>query len=126
MHIPFAERFDSDYCEWSYRKAKDVLKRCYKEFDFKCFATGTWFLAPALEKALKPTSNIYKFRKKYNVFPAKCSGLDVFNYVYNINPSTFSEVDIDGLSEDNSLKKGIKEQLKNGKLIYEFSGLFKF
>ena len=126
VHIPFAQSFDSDYCQKSYEKAREVFKKCYKEFDFKCFATGTWFLAPALEKVLKPTSNIYKFRQNYNVFPAKCSALSVFEYVYKLNPNAFSDVDIENLSEDNSLKKGIKEQLKKGKYIYEFNGLFKF
>ncbi len=126
VHIPFDDSFDNEYCQWSYEKAREVFKKCYKEFDFKCFATGTWFLAPALEKVLKPTSNIYKFRQNYNVFPAKCSALSVFEYVYKLNPNAFSDVDIENLSDDNSLKKGIKEQLKKGEYIYEFNGLFKF
>ena len=126
VHIPFADSFDNEYCQKSYEKAREVFKKCYKEFDFKCFATETWFLAPALEKVLKPTSNIYKFRQNYNVFPAKCSALSVFEYVYKLNPNTFSDVDIENLSDDNSLKKGIKEQLKKGEYIYEFNGLFKF
>ena len=126
VHIPFSDSFDDEYCQKSYEKAREVFKKCYSEYDFKCFATGTWLLAPALEKVLKPTSNIYKFRQNYNVFPAKCSALSVFEYVYQLNPNTFSDVDIENLREDNSLKKGIKEQLKKGEYIYEFNGLFKF
>lgn len=126
VHIPFDESFDDEYCQKSYEKAREVFKKCYPEYEFKCFATSTWFFAPVLQKVLKQSSNIYKFRQKYNRFPAKCSGLDVFNYVYKINPKAYAEVNFDGLAEDNSLKKGLKEQLKKGEFVYEFSGLFKF
>ena len=126
VHIPFAGSFDKEYCEESYERAREIFARCYAEYNFKCFTTATWFLAPVLDKVLKPTSNIYNFRKKYTIFPNKCGGLDVFNYVYKLHPTSFDKIDLSVLPEDNSLRKGIKERLLNGEYVHEFKGVFKF
>ena len=126
VHIPFADSFDKEYCEKSYERAREIFARCYPEYDFKCFTTATWFLAPVLDKVLKSTSNIYNFRKKYKIFPNKCGGLDVFNYVYKLHPSSYDKIDLSVLPEDNSLRKGIKERLLSGEYVHEFKGVFKF
>ena len=103
-----------------------MFKKCYPEYDFKAFATDTWLFAPNLDKVLKQNSNIREFRKDYIIFPAKCEGLDIFHYVFNMFPKTIDDIDIDNLPEDNSLKSGIKSELKNGNYFYEFFGFYKF
>ena len=82
VHIPPKASFDRQCTIKSYKKAREMFKKCYPEYDFKGFVTDTWLFAPNLDKVLKEESNIRAFRKDYIIFPAKCEGLDIFHYVF--------------------------------------------
>ena len=126
VHIPPKDSLDRQSVLSSYERARKIFKNSFPEYDFKAFVTDSWLFAPALDMVLKENSNIRTFRKDYIIFPARCEGLDIFHYVFNLFPKTIEEVDIDNLPEDNSLRKGIKEQLKKGNYFYEFFGFYKF
>lgn len=126
VHIAGGPGFGPAECEEAFAMARELFPRCFPEYDFKGFVTHTWFLGPALEPALREGSNIKNFRNYFEIFPAKSNGNDVFQYVYRQNVKTPAEVAIDELPEDNSLRKGIKEQLQKGNYIYEFNGFMRF
>ena len=126
VHIPPKDSFDRESIVKSYDKARQIFKTCYPEYDFKAFVTDTWLFAPNLDKVLKENSNIRAFRKDYIIFPAKCLGLDVFTYVFDMTPTSITDVDVDNLPEDTSLRKGIKDCLKKGVFFDEFYGYYKF
>ena len=126
VHIPFSGSFDKESCEKSYEKARILFRKCFPEYQIKGFFTKTWFLAPALKDVIKVGSNIYNFRQNFHIFPSKNNALSVFEYVYKLPIKSINDIDFDSLEENTSLQKGIKEQLKNGKYIYEFRGFIKF
>ena len=126
VHIPPKGSFDRQTVLSSYAKARQIFRSCYHEYDFKAFVTDTWLFAPALDMVLKENSNIRAFRKDYIIFPAKCLGLDVFTYVFDMTPTSILDVDIKNLPEDTSLRKGIKDCLKKGVFFDEFYGYYKF
>jgi len=122
VHIPTQGSFDKEACRQSYKKAREVFKRCFPEYSFKGFTTQTWLLAPELLPVLKDGSNIMSFRRDFHIFPAKSKGTSVFEYVYHIKVNSVDEVDISKLDESNSLMRGIKTQCLRGEYIHEFSG----
>ncbi len=126
VHIPPDGSLDRESVIKSYERARRIFKCCYPEYDFKAFVTDTWLFAPNLDLVLKENSNIRAFRKDYIIFPAKCLGLDVFTYVFNITPASITDVDVNNLPEDTSLRKGIKDCLNRGVFFDEFYGYYKF
>lgn len=127
VHIPYGPGFNKESCEHSYTRAREIFKRCYPEYDFKGFTTWTWLLSEGLIPVLKETSNLYHFRKKFAKFPVGCAAAaDVFLYVFNMQVKSVADVDLETLSEDNSMRRGVKEQIRQGNYIHEFGGYFLF
>lgn len=126
VHIAPGPGFDAAGCDEAFAMARELFPRCFPEYDFKGFLTHTWFLGPALEPALREGSNIMNFRRYFQIFPAQSDGIDVFQYVYQKHVNSPAEVVIDELPEDNSLRKGVKEQLQKGNYIYEFNGFIRW
>ncbi len=123
VHIPFEGEFSKEIIESSFKKGVEVFKKCYTEYDFKAFLTFTWFLAPKLKDILKETSNIFQFRNCFNIFPMCGKGLDIYEYVFNTQVKSISELNVDELPADNSLRRGVKEYTKNGIIFHEFGGV---
>ena len=124
VHIAPGPGLTKENCEHAYMRAKDIFKRCYPEYDFKGFTTYTWMLSPGLIPVLKEGGNLYHFREKYTKFPACSEAIDVFLYVYHMTVKTPAEVDFTLLSDDNSMRRGVKEQLLKGNYIQESGGFF--
>ncbi len=103
-----------------------MFSKALPEYDFKIFTINTWLLSPELPEILKPTSNIMGFQKMFNTYPMPGKGLSVFNFVFNIMAGSMEEVEIDALSEESSLMRGIKGLYKNGRFIHEYGGHFLF
>ena len=82
VHIPANGKLDEEECEKSYKKAVEVFKKYFPEYNIKGFLCESWLLAPELKKLLKPESNILKFKEKYNCFPVGAACNDVFNFVF--------------------------------------------
>ncbi len=122
VHIPYGGKLDKASCAASYTRAKDIFRRCFPEYDFKCFLICCWMLSPALCDLLKPESNILAFQSGYTVFPSKSSATDAFLYVFGIETSSVSEIDLESLPENNSLQRGIKEKALRGEYIHQFHG----
>ena len=125
IHIPANLPLDDETCMFSFKKAKEVLSRCFPEYDFKAFVTGTWLLAPELKEFLKPQSNILAFQKYFTVFPSeRAYGKAVFSFVYQLNVFKDIALDYNTLKEDTSLMRNIKKHYLDGKYVHEFNGFF--
>ena len=103
-----------------------MFKKCYPEYDFKGILTTTWMLAPEFNGILKEGSNISYFRSLFKKFPVKSSGVDIFEYLFNLKITSQKELKVDELPENTSIQKGVKEKVKNGVFFHEFSGFIEF
>lgn len=126
VHIPYGDRLTKEACEDSYTRARDIFKRCYPEIHFDGFHLFCWMLSPDLRDILKPNSNIIEFQNKYTVFPAKDNAVDAIMYVYGIKEDDVRSVNVEDLPESNSLQRGIKKKLLEGKHIHQCYGFFKW
>lgn len=125
IHIPANLPLDDETCRFSFNKAKQVISRCFPEYDFKAFTTGTWLLAPELKALVKPQSNILAFQKYFTIFPSEhAHGKAVFSFVYHLNVYGDNEFDCGTLKEDTSLMRNIKKHYLEGKFVHEFNGFF--
>lgn len=126
VHIPYGGKLDREICQKSYADAREIFSRCYPERDFKCFLITCWMLSPELKSILPPESGILAFGEPYLIFPVKSRSLDAFHYVYAIEASDVSEIDIANLPETNTLTRGVKKKSLEGKYIYEYGGFLPF
>ena len=122
VHIPYGGRLDKDTCRESYERADKIFKESYPEYSFTSFMLECWMLSPELRDILPPESNIISFRKPYTVYPVKNSAEDALLYVYGLENTKISDIDIEALPESNSLQRGVKSKLLSGRPIYEFGG----
>lgn len=126
VHIPEKKPFDKEIIDYSFNRARAFFKKRYPTLDIKAFSCTSWLLAPELKGILKESSNIIYFQNLYTKFPIFCQGLGVFNFVFYKSPNSLSDIDLDSLSGNTSLERGIKELYKSGGFIHETGGIFKF
>ncbi len=126
IHIPNGGPLTKEVCDLSYERAREIFRKSYPEYDFKAFVCCTWFLCPLLQGFLKPDSNIVSFQKRHRLFPGKNTAADVFLYVFNKTVSSADEVDFKSLPEDNSMMRGVKKLLLDGKYVHQVQGYIPF
>ena len=126
IHLAGSAGFKRDLCENAINRAKEIFARCFPEYDFKGVTGYAWFMGPELIPVLKPESNLYQFRQMFHAFPSAAGAKDSMQYIFGIHGKEPWEVDIDGLPEDNSLRPGVKEQMKKGNYIRNHGGFILF
>ena len=126
VHIPTGPKLTKESCDDAYRKAVELFPRCYPEHDFKGFVCNTWLLAPIMKTFLKEDSNIVKFQEPFHIFPAKNDAPDVFWYVFKKTVQSAAEVNPAELPEGNSMQRGVKSLLLQGKFVHQFNGFIPF
>ena len=111
IHIPQGEPLDNEACIDSLKKAAEFFAKYYPEAEFRYFTCHSWLLDFNMEKFLKPTSNILKFRSNFDII---------------LYDESFSAVDrLFKLNYENqngsSLQRNVKEHLdRGGKLFAGF------
>lgn len=126
VHIPGKAPFDREIVANSIEKGRQFFKNLYPEKNLRGFMCISWMLAPKLKEILKPTSNIIAFQDIYTKFPYVSEGLDVFHFVFGKSVTSLKDADLDALPENTSLERNLKNMYKNGEVIYETGGIFKF
>jgi SAM-dependent methyltransferase len=121
IHIPHGAKFDEYTVNDSIQRTKEILERCYPEYDYKTFFCGSWLLDPQLCDILKPESNIVKFCKRFKPLAIQDAGTCVFSFVFRKPNMDF---EISELPETTSLERAIKNHYLCGKAIYEYFGYF--
>ena len=81
-------------------------------------------LSPELRDILPAESNIISFASKFNIYPVKSTALDALMYIYNFRGKSPDELDFKSLPEDNTLRRGVKQKMLEGKFIHETGGFF--
>lgn len=125
VHIPEGS-LDREECEASYNMGRDILSKCYPEYDFSAFVCFSWLLSRDLKKLLKPESNILGFADKFTYFPIMSTGLDILYFIFRMDGETIADIDIDSLPETTSLTKNVKKYYKDGNVVNEVGGFFPF
>lgn len=126
VHIPATGKLLKEDCDAAYESARRVFSRCYPEYDFKGFVCNSWLLCPAMATFLDKKANIVLFQENYHIFPSKNMAQDVFLWVFNQSVSSAEQVDFARLSEDNTMRRGIKKLLLEGMYIHQFNGFIPF
>lgn len=114
VHIPkTGTKLDREECHKSYEDAMRFYKK-YFNFESNLFFCHTWLLFPDNLEIINPESNIGKFIKDYDVFYVEMK--DDYKEVHRI-----FDMDYDGdtkkLPADNSIRRGYKKWIEEGKKI---------
>ena len=119
VHIPSHVPLTKEHADAAYRRAWEVLPKCYPAFGATAFACFSWLLDPQLKQFLKPASNLVAFQNKYHRFAMKSGGTDVYSFLFK-KPAQHNE----DLCEDTSLQRAVKAHYLSGKYIYAQGGYF--
>lgn len=126
LHIPGGGPLDMDACQTAHKRAREVFKRCYPEYDFKGLVGNTWLFCPLLQKVLREDSNTVRYQKLYHLFPSKNDASTVFLYVFDMEVKSADEVDAAALPENNSMQRGVKKLLLEGNYLHQFNGFIPY
>ena len=126
IHLAGSAGFRRDLCEAAINRAKELFARCFPEYDFRGITAYSWFMGPELTPVLKPESNLCQFRQMFHMFPSVAGPKDALHYIYGIDGVEPWDVDIDALPEDNSMRRGVKAQMKKGLFPRNHGGFIAF
>lgn len=118
VHIPADLPLTPEICLASYERAKNVLAKCYPEYNFKGIVCHSWMLEKRLEEIQGKKSNVTRFQEPYYGYPLKSGGTAVYSFVFKIP----SPLPANELPEETSMQKACKKHLQNGGYVYEKGG----
>ncbi len=120
VHIPSHDPFTPEICEESYKRAIEILKTCYPEYEYKAMTCISWLMEKRLRQIMGRDTNITRFADKYIVYPRDSFGTGVYSCLYQLPAA----VDPKELPENSSMQRAVKEYLCAGNYFYEKGGLF--
>lgn len=120
IHIPTGGKMTPDICGRDLKKCREIVTKCFGSF--KAFYCSSWLLDPQIKGIIGKETNLTHFSDRFEKFPLKSNGNDVFEYVYGL-PSP--PQNLEELPETSSFSKAIKQHLLCGKHIYGANGVFK-
>ncbi len=120
VHIPSHAPFSPEICEESYRKAIELFKTCYPEYEYKAMICISWMLEKRLREIMGRDTNVTRFADKYIAYPRDSRGESIYFILYHL-PTVVPPQE---LPESNSMQKAVKKYLCNGNFFYEKGGIF--
>lgn len=124
VHIPSDANLTDENMDSSFAAARDFLRRYYPTEAERRITCGTWLLSPKLVGILPVGSKILKFQSKFHI-EFTYGGEGCLRWVFGITGKSFSETDLDTLSEKTSLQRAIKAVYKSGGSIGQAYGIYK-
>ena len=121
IHIPKGSSIAPENLAERCAQARKFFETYYPDRPMKCFYCGSWLLDPTLADYLKPTSNIITFQRRFQCWPVKSTGKEVFQFVHPAPFSTYEE-----LPETTTLERMLKKRYLADDPIYVHSGLCPF
>lgn len=111
IHIPdFMGPMDVDACSDSIERATLFFARHFPDWPVEIGICNSWLLDPDLKSILKPTSNIIRFQERFTLSNESHVASDsVMQFVFGKHVG-----DIDDISPQSSLERGVIAHIKNG------------
>lgn len=116
-HIPTGGKLDHDECEIDIQRGKKIINECFG--GIKGFFCLTWIIDPQIKEIMGRETNLTKFADRFEKFPLKSQGHDIFEYVFVCSPDT----PLEELPEKSGFAKAIKQHLLNGGRIWGAQGV---
>ena len=116
-HIPTGGKLDHDACEIDIQRGKKIINECFG--GIKGFFCLTWIIDPQIKEIMGRETNLTKFADRFEKFPLKSQGHDIFEYVFVCSPDT----PLEELPEKSGFAKAIKNHLMNGGHIWGAQGV---
>jgi len=116
-HIPTGGKLDHEACEIDIQRGKEIINRCFG--GIKGFFCLTWIIDPQIKEIMGRETNLTKFADRFEKFPLKSQGHDIFEYVFVCSPDT----PLEELPEKSGFAKAIKAHLLNGGRIWGAQGV---
>ena len=115
VHIPkTGTKLDRDECHLSYERAIDFYDKYFGVKGLNVFFCHTWLLFPDNLQIVHPESNIAKFIYDYDVYNVEMK--DDYHEVHRIFDMEY-DGDTSKLPADNSIRRGYKKWIEQGKKI---------
>ena len=111
IHIPdFMGPMDHDTCSESITQAQHFFATYFPDWPVHFGICNSWLLDPRLKTILKPQSNIIRFQDRFTLTEDAYDASDsVMQFVFGKHVR-----DIDTITPNSSLERGIIEHLRNG------------
>lgn len=121
VHIPTGARIDPVSLDRSFGEAREFFVKYFPDRPAKCFYCCSWLMDPTLADDLSPASNIITFQRRFQCWPMKSTGREVFNFVH---PKPFDSYE--ELPENTSLERMLKKRYLADDPIFVHAGLCLF
>lgn len=119
IHIPRKTNMAEDYVTKSLKEGFNLVKKHYPELSPKCIICYSWLLAPNLEDIIGSDKKLTKFMKRFTKYPVlDSSGQLCRSFVW-----LGENGDVESLSENTSLQRGIKQLWRDGGQLYAYRGV---
>ena len=119
LHIPRHTNMTEDYVTESLKEGFNLLKKYYPELSPKCIVCCSWILTPRLGEIIGEEKNLTKFMKRFTMYPIlDPTGQCCLSFVWLGETGG-----VETLSEDTSLKRGIKKFWLNGEHLHAYRGV---
>ena len=116
-HIPTGGKLDHELCEIDIQRGKKIIDDCFG--GIKGFFCLTWIIDPQIKEIMGRETNLTKFADRFEKFPLKSQGHDIFEYVFVCSPDT----PLEELPEKSGFAKAIKNHLLAGGRIWGAQGV---
>ena len=112
MHIPFGGGLTPERALRSFAAVQPFFSRHYPELPFRMIQCVSWIMGKHLEHILPPDANLLNLQHNLYMMPHACNLYDGLSFLF----PTLDEQhpDFDSMPQDNSLRRGIVNFLKNG------------
>lgn len=117
MHIPSGGALSSEVCERDIARGRELFDRHFG--GYRALTMTSWLLDPQIKHLLGKETNLTRFADRFERFPVKSNGYDVFEYVWCLPPTT----PLSELPENSSISRTVKAHLQSGGHIFGATGI---
>lgn len=120
IHIPGSDRLTEESVLASIHCALPILRHVYGKHNPRCIVCHSWLLTPQLESMLKPSANILRFQKLFDLVQAEPAPNALYELVFK-SPI----VPLEQLQPKNDFQKNVLELYKAGGILHNGLGVLK-
>lgn len=117
VHIPSGTKLDVQENVKNFARAIELFNKCYSEYEFKGLMCKSWLLNPHIAAIMGRETNISRFGDMFERFE-----IDAEDGVYSCVFGASKSDAVDGLKEETSLQKNIKNYLRAGNRFKDYGG----